>query len=79
MIENYLLAMPRVSSMEEEDMKIALSLIAIALVSVGWLSLREFALKRIGKKADINVIVKAVVAWILVGVTILMIVKKIEG
>ena len=60
-------------------MKIALALVAIAFVSVGWLSLREFALKRIGQKADMNVIAKAVVAWILVGVMILMIFEKIEG
>ena len=63
----------------EEEVKIGLSLVALAIVSVGWLSLREFALKRLGKKADMNVIAKAVVAWILVGVAILMIVEKITG
>ena len=68
----------KVANMEEK-MKVVLSLVAIALASVGWLSLREVALKRIGKKADIRVIVKAVVAWVLVGLTILMIVESIEG
>jgi hypothetical protein len=59
--------------------KIGLYLVAIAVASVGLLSLREFVLKRFGKKADPNVVVKAVVAWILVGVAILMIVEKITG
>ena len=65
----------------EEEVKISLPLIlaAIAIVSVGWLSLREFALKRFGKKADMNVIMKAVVAWILAGVLILMMAEKIIG
>ena len=64
----------------EEEVKIGLALAAIAIVSVGWLSLREFVLqKRFGKKTDINVIVKAVVAWVLVGVTILMIIENIAG
>jgi len=62
----------------EEEVKIGLSLVAIAIVSVGLLSLRELALKRFGKKADINVIAKAVVAWIFVGVAILMIIEKIS-
>ena len=65
----------------EEKVKINLPLIitAIALVSVGWLSLREFVLQRFGKKADMNVIMKAVVAWILAGVLLLMMTEKILG
>jgi hypothetical protein len=63
----------------EEGMKIGLHLIAIAIVSVGGLLLREFALKRFGQKADMNVVVKAVVAWILVGVTLLMFIENIPG
>jgi hypothetical protein len=60
----------------EDEVKIGLYLVAIAIVSVGLLSLREYALKRFGKKADMNAVAKAVVAWILVGVTMLMIVEK---
>jgi len=62
----------------EAEVKIGLVLAAIAIVSVGWLALRELALKRFGKKADLSVIVKAVVVWILVGLAILMVIEKME-
>ena len=53
---------------------------AIALVSLGWLLLRELLLKRFfGKNADFNVVVKALVGWVLVGVIILMIIDTLVG